>query len=284
MWTGQDSPTGIYMQVSNLDSRETYPGNTATDFQVTLPKDLNLITYNVALCDIFFQDVSRIDHKHLPLHVCCDIVQPSWHLGRWQNVIRSLSASDLTSGHIKFERLHYINCKNVKATSLHVYILDSERHKIAQVRDTRLITSVTLHFVKQGLQSDMANLELKTSVQLWKKHFKEMISNTSGPQKSSLIVGKATGHGVTSNGSISGWTGQSRPITAIKRKRRAKSKATGGAKRRKTASKAKGKKRDTKKKKVTKKKKKAPAKKRKSSPQKKKKKTNKKKTKSSLLN
>lgn len=278
MWSGQDSWSGIYIALSNLDSKANYPSNTWCNFQVDLPKDLDLISYKVALCEINITDGNNLDDKYLT--VCCNIAQPTWRMGKWLNSIRSLS---LSGSNKTFTRLEYINCVQTKFTSIHIYITDLKSGESLESHNQNTVTEVTLHILRQGDQIDMANLKLKSTVDEWKKHFRNMIS---ARDKTGIVVAKATslGQGISGLGNLDlrKWgTSVSRPVSS--RKRRATSQAGGSRpakRRRKTAtkSKTKPKRKTTTKKKKSKtapKKKKTTAKKRKSTAKGKKKKTKK---------
>ena len=246
MWSGQDKSTGIYLVLSSSEGKDN-ASNKWYDFQIDLPKDLDLFSYNVALCEINFTSEGRFTfYKYV--NVCTDIVQPGWVMGKWQQCLRSLSLQfNKTVSNKTFHRLQYINCVQGKFTSIHVYLTDSATGEVLKTQDEGSITQLTLHLVKQGTYIDMANLQLNSSVDRWKKHYQAMIAS-QGANKTGIMVAKATsvGHGVTANGSLAtaNWgSGLSRPASAQRKRKRSRTASRQPpAKRRKKATKAKPKK------------------------------------------
>ena len=134
-----------YLFLNSKDSLNLYTDNSASNFRVRLPQDLDLSgEWEVALLDFDFPKPSRGTGC---MRVCVDFCQESVAGGRTLPVLRSLSEV-VHRGRI--ERPIYIRVTTQRLSELRVYVLGAKQSFVNYPAGS--VSNITLHLRQTPLK------------------------------------------------------------------------------------------------------------------------------------
>ena len=144
----------MYLYLTSKDMSGFHYNNKGTDFVVTLPSSFFFSrqeTWKIGLLDfyIMLQKGVVISKTILnnPIHVCCDVVEPSVFNERQVNLLSMLRLKDCNKNIFEPSHVRYVALAQERLTNLHVYLTDCTG---AAVSLPGSVSYCTLHIVNQS--------------------------------------------------------------------------------------------------------------------------------------
>ena len=104
-----------YLFLDSEDSKSMHADNTAFDFVIELPQDLNLVGYwDCALTEISYSQPTT------DLYIYCNIINYSYENDSYKPILRIVNGSDI------FEKLYFIPITQQSIPRIHIYIRDKQ--------------------------------------------------------------------------------------------------------------------------------------------------------------
>ena len=128
--------------------------NKGTDFVVTLPSALFFSrheTWKIGILDFYINIPTKIAlPKQIltnPIHVCCDVVEPSVFNDTQINLLLSVRLKDCIKAVFEPGHVRYVPLAQERITNLHLYLKDSSATSLS-LQDA--VTYCTLHITKNS--------------------------------------------------------------------------------------------------------------------------------------
>ena len=144
----------MYIYLTSKDFSGFHYNNKGSDFVATLPSSLFFSRHEeweIGLLDFYIiipkNVISSKERMIQPIHVCCNVVEPSAFNEKQVNVLTSVRLKDCTKAVYEPSVVRYVPLAQECLTNLHIYLKDSTG---AAVSFEDAVTYCTLHISRKS--------------------------------------------------------------------------------------------------------------------------------------
>lgn len=117
-----------YLHLSSQDSKDLFPGNTASDFKVKIPSTLTLAgVWKCALTQISFV-TDFAGERPKDIYICSDLIEDSYGSDSFMPILRKIPipSSGLTKVVHVFPQNYYVTLSRDQLQNIHIYVRTQE--------------------------------------------------------------------------------------------------------------------------------------------------------------